>query len=241
MRSAVFAFAGCATLLAPRLGHAEAGGSKHGAIVVALGEGAGPAAKPLAREIYRDEALRASIDDATARVLAGDPPAEGAPQSLKDLAQVRASIPASPEDAAGRRLLASLGEEQRAEIVVAVSVAGDRTIARVLRVGSAKYEPLELGPTIERTESGEAKFSWPGAQVTLHKLVVKDAPGPIAPVKTAAPPVATPKEEKRAWYKSPWFWGPVGAVVAVGAAVLIASKATEDDHSMVRLTGQVAP
>jgi hypothetical protein len=218
-----------------------------GAIVVALGEGSAAAAKPLAREVYRDEALRGAIEDATARVLAGDPPPEGAPQNLRELAEIRATLPASPEDAAGRRLLASIGAEQKAEIVVAVSIAGDRTIARVLRVASARYEPLELGPTVERTEAGEARFSWPGATTTLRKLVTLP-PAPTAKATTASPiaprkmePAAPPKTPERAWYKSPWFWGPVGAVVAVGAAILIASQVTADDHDTVRLTGQVVP
>jgi hypothetical protein len=239
--------AGCATLLASPDVHAESP-KLRGAIVVALGQGTTAAAKPLAREVYRDEALRPALDDTTARVLTGDPPPEGAPQNLRDLADIRSTLPPSPEDAAGRRLLASLGAEQKAEIVIAVSMVGERTVARVLRVDSARYEPIELGPTVERTETGEARFSWPGVTTTLRKLVTPP-PAPAPPKATASGPIAPrkveptppPKAPERAWYASPWFWGPVGAVVVVGAAILIASQVTANDPSTVHLTGRVAP
>ncbi len=217
-----------------------------GVVVVAIGAGADVAAKPLAREIYRDEALRPSVDDATARVLAGEPAAADAPARLRDLAEVRFALTAN-DDAPSRRLVASLGAEQRAEIVVAVSMAGDRPLARVLRVGTARYEPIELGPTTERNEAGEIRYTWPGAAATLRKLVVLPpakvaTPAPIAPKKTSTPTTPKPKEPTPTpWHRSAWFWVPLGVVVATGAAVLIASKATEDSSGVVRLKGQVAP
>ena len=64
----------------------------HGAVVVATADGTGSAARALAFDVYRDADLRPSIDDATARVLAGDAPAEGAPARLKEIAELRGSI-----------------------------------------------------------------------------------------------------------------------------------------------------
>ncbi|MDI1451143.1 hypothetical protein [Polyangium sp. 6x1] len=215
-----------------------------GAVVVAIGSGVDAAAKPLAREIYRDEALRPGLDDRSARVLAGEAAAPDAPAKERELAEVRSALTAN-DDAPSRRLLASLGAEQKAEIVVAVSMVGDRPVARVLRVGTARYEPIELGPTIERGEAGEIRYTWPGAAATLRKLVIVPQaapPPPIAPKQTSTPAPPKPEEPTRKpFYKSAWFWGPVGAVVAVGAAVLIASQVTEDSTGMVRLKGQVAP
>lgn len=211
----------------------------HGALVVALGEGTANAAKPLAREIYRDEALRPMVDDEAARVLAGDKPKEGAAAKLQELASVRSSISASPEDAASLRLLASLGAERQAELVVAVSTDGTRTIARVLRVEGARYEPVELGPTIEPVPGGEPRFSWPGVTTTLHRLA---APAPLLPKKSDSTPSPVPAAPSRTpWYKSAWFWAPLGVVAAAGAAVLIASQVTADEQSTVRLQGTVSP
>ncbi|MDC3959930.1 hypothetical protein [Polyangium jinanense] len=215
-----------------------------GAVVVAIGSGVEAAAKPLAREIYRDEALRPSLDDRAARVLAGEAVAADAPAKERELAEVRSALTTN-DDAPSRRLLASLGAEQKAEIVVAVSMAGDRPVARVLRVGTARYESIELGPTIERSEAGEIRYTWPGAAATLRKLVIVPqaaAPAPLAPKQTSTKAPAKPEEPTpKPFYKSAWFWGPVGAIVAAGAAVLITSKVTEDSTGMVRLRGQVAP
>ena len=216
-----------------------------GAVVVAIGSDAQAAAKPLAREIYRDEVLRPGLDDRAARVLAGEPAAPDAPAKERELAEVRSALTTN-DDAPSRRLIASLGVEQKAEIVVAVSMAEGRPVARVLRVGTARYEPIELGPTIERNEAGEIRYTWPGAAATLRKLVVVPvarSPQPLAPKQTSTP--ALPKAEeparKKPFYRSAWFWGPLGAVVAAGAAVLIASKVTEDSSGVIRLKGQVAP
>src|SRR5262245_4738244 len=55
-----------------------------GAVIVALGDDAAAAARPLAVAVYRDRGLRPDIDDATARVLAGEPVPEGtAPDRMR--------------------------------------------------------------------------------------------------------------------------------------------------------------
>jgi hypothetical protein len=264
-------------VLGPTFAHAaEPAANGGGAIVVAISDAASPAAKPLARDVYRDDALRPSLEEPAARVLAGEAPPEGASPKLREMAEIRAALqstmgatpttpdaaPKPPEaerDAASRRLLASLGAEHHAVLVVAVTMEGDRPVARVLRVESARYEPLELGATVETGENGARNFQWPGATTTLRRLlapapiaapvprtaaapVSKPAPGPIAPTPVTPKPLKRPDESGKApWYKSGWFWGPLGAVVGVGAAVLIASKVTTNDADTVRLKGQVVP
>src|SRR5512132_1888656 len=51
---------------------APARAAARGAVVVAVSDDAGPAARALAHEVYREPALRPGIDEATARVLTGD-------------------------------------------------------------------------------------------------------------------------------------------------------------------------
>jgi len=229
-------------------------GASHGALVVALGQGATNAAKPLARDVYRDDDLRPAVDNTLARVLVGEAPSADAPAALRDLAAVRATISASPEDPGARRLLASIGAEAHAELVVVVSVVGERTIARVLHVSPPSYEPIELVPTLERTDGSEARFSWPGVASTLHRYVTPRPAAPSLPASAASstPPALAPRKApsapegpkepaKRSIFTSPWFWGPVSAVVLVGAAVLIASKVTAGDPSTVHLSGTVSP
>src|SRR5262245_61111037 len=95
---------------------AAEGPEPHGAIVVALGDDTKSAAEPLARVLYRDPALRPGIDDATARVLAGEEPDANAPAALRELASVRRSIAASETDPTARRVLASLGADAHAAL-----------------------------------------------------------------------------------------------------------------------------
>ncbi len=214
-----------------------------GAIVIALGANATPATKALAREVYRDERLQPNVDEATARILAGEPVAADAAPALQSLARIRESLPVGPDDL-GAKLITAIGQERHADIVVAVSMTGDRPTARVVRVTSAKYESVIIEGTIERGEGDVVRYTWPGATTILHQLFVA-APGaspsgPIAPRKIdAAPP--KPADKGSLWYKSPWFWGPLGAVVATGAAILIASQVTKDDVDTVRLRGRVVP
>jgi hypothetical protein len=168
---------------------AEPAPMKKGAVVVAVGDESAAAARPLARDVYREEALRPPIDDAAARVLAGEPTPAGAPAKLVELGELRASVARTGSDAAARRLLASLGESARARIVISVTVGeGGRPVAKVLRVETAAFESVELGATVETTPEGEKAFRWPGAVATLLPLAAK---GEGEPATTATAPSAT--------------------------------------------------
>lgn len=217
--------------------------TSHGALVVALGTNVTPAAKALARDVYRDERLQPDVDEATARVLSGEPTPADAPTSLQSLAKVRESLPVAPDDL-GAKLIAALGQERHADIVVAVSMTADRPTARVVRVSSAKYESVLLEATAEHGEGDVVRYTWPGATTVLRQLfvpaVAPQTSVPIAPRKLeTAPP--KPVDKGSSWYKSPWFWAPLGAVVATGAAIVIATQATKDNIDTVHLRGQVGP
>jgi len=222
-----------------------------GALVIATAENAGPAARALAFAVYRDAELRPSVDDATARVLAGDAPAEGASARLKEIAELRVSIAHAGSEVVARRLLASLGTELGAVLVVSVALDGIRPVARVLRAGAPAFERLELGPTVEVAPDGVRSFRWPGATETLRGLLpghdavlnppipAAPAPAPLAPRADTAPVPAEPGEP-RPFYKSPWFWGSVGGAAALGLSVFLISRATSAT-SDVHLTGKVGP
>jgi hypothetical protein len=241
-----------------------------GAIVVAVGEGATEAARPLAHDVYREEALRPAIDDPTARALIGEPLAKDAAPKLAELAEIRASIARSGSDAAARRRLASIGEGARARIVVTVAMEGGRPVAKVLRVETKTFESVELGATVETPAAGEAQtvkfFRWPGAVATLLPLASASraapskssaretapaapkgtakpvSPGPVRTTtpKPAAPPSKPAPVEDRPAWKSPWFWATLGGVAAAGLAAFGIAKAVETDDGLVRLQGRVA-
>ena len=274
-RLAACALAALAFTLAPRGGAADEPAhtspsatapappraAPHGAVVVAASEGAGPAARALAFEVYRDPELRPSIDDPTARVLAGAAPGEGAPPRLAELAELRVSIARSwpptsapatvdagpappPSDLVTRRLLASLGVEVGAELVVVVVMDGTHPVARALRPTVATFERVELGPTVETAQDGSKAFHWPGAVATLRGLIPPAAPAspapPLAPKAAPLAPAPPAPAEPRPFYKSPWFWGSVGGAAVIGLSVFLISRATSSS-SDVHLTGKVGP
>jgi hypothetical protein len=234
--------------------------ARGGAIVVAVAEGAAPAARALAFDVYRDPELRPAIDDATARVLAGEALPEGAPARLKEIAELRASIahasssvpPASPappttpaptSDLVTRRLVASLGTELGATLVVAVGMDGTRPVARVMRAATAAYERVELGPTVEIGESGARTYRWPGATATLRGFLPPPPPPPPPLAPKAETNVSKPPDvpqEPRPFYKSPWFWGSIGGAAVIGLGAFLISRATSSP-SDVHLVGKVGP
>jgi hypothetical protein len=232
-----------------------------GALVIALGDDAGPAARALAREAYADEVLRPRIDDATARVLAGEaPPASGAPK-LAEIAEVRRaaqSAQAAGTEAVARRLLASLGSDLGASLVVAVSVRDGKPVARVLAVATGAFAPFELMGTVEPQPDGSSRVKWTNVAPLLATFAGKPAgaapgtPGAgasgtpsgsgAAAGKGAKPgPIAPRKEEPaRSFWTSPWTWAGIG-VVAVAGVVVFAVSQTQGDSGGLRLQGRVSP
>lgn len=215
---------------------------REGAIVVAAADAAGPAARSLAHDVYRDVALRPSMDEATARVLTGEAPPKDAPARLVEIAELRASITRSESDVVTRRLLASLGAELHVALVVAVTMDGSRPIARVLRTSSSAYESIETGATAEIAADGSRSFRFPGAAASLTVLLPGGgsaasrvvAAAPVAPARPAAP------SGQHDFWKSGWFWGGLGAAATVGLTVFAISKATSTS-SDVTLVGKVGP
>lgn len=245
---------------APRVG-APRVAAPHGAIVVAVNDDAGPAARALAHEVYREPGLRPSIDEATAQVLTGElgpsaaapsattPPPGGPPDKLAEITALRGSIAASVTDITTRHLLASLGASLRADLVVAVSLDGGHAVARVLHAGTASFERVELGASVEIAADGARTFRWPGAATTLRGFLPappasaaiespKPAAKPAEPVKAES---KTPLSDQRPAWKSPWFWAALGGVAAVGVTVFVLAKTTGSSPGTVHLDGSVDP
>ncbi|MBK8253248.1 MAG: hypothetical protein IPK82_11355 [Polyangiaceae bacterium] len=197
------------------------------------------AARALAREVYTDEAHRPRIDDATARVLAGDAPAPNAPPKLTEIADLRAAIAASANETASRRLLQSLGADLGAAFVIAVSTRDNKPVARVLNVATGAFLPIELTASLEPQPNAAPRPKWTEVPVLLAAIASKSpakSPTKSGPVG----PVAPKKDEPKSFWTSPWTWAGVGVVVAAGVIVFAVSQ-TQNDGGGLRLQGRVSP
>jgi hypothetical protein len=207
-----------------------------GAVVVAVGEDVGDATASLARSLYRDQALRPSLDEARARVLAGAPAPEGASPALRDLAELRASIARAGSDVAERRLLAAIGAEVHAAVVVPVVRREGAVHARALRVEGASFVGPELTAELSTDATGRETARWsPSAAATVRTATGASAPRPIqAPARPAADEHAS-----KSTFSSPWLWAGVSAAVIAGVTAFVLSQTTSSDPSTVRVGGTV--
>ena len=145
-----------------------------------------PAARALAREAYGDDVLRPRIDDATARVLAGEAVPAGGSAKLVEIADVRKAALGAGNDAVTRRLFASLGADLGAILVVPVTVRDGKPTARIVSVAKATFEPVELTGSIEAQPDGTSRVKWAGVAAILTGLVPKPTATSPAPSGTAA-------------------------------------------------------
>ena len=235
-----------------------------GLAVLAL-PGAGSAAWTLAQSLYATDALRpVALDEAHARVLAGEPAPPGSAKDLVDLADTRAAV--RGDDAPSRALLASIANTFHLRGIVVVEMASAaHPSARVFVMSTgehagdagafdaARYEPDAPDALREpRREPGDAGASptpdasaaviapspaaerlvrWTGATTSLVRAFALRA-APPAPL--SAPALATssvpdaPHEAASSgstpFFKSPWFWGAVGAAAFGTTAIYFATR-----------------
>lgn len=205
-----------------------------GLVVVALG-GSTDAAWALAREVYANVSLRpVSVDDARARVLAGEAPAADAPADVRDLSQLVAAV--KGDDAASRQLLAGIAAQLGVRGVIVVDAKGPRPSARVFVADTGTFDAASYAP------DDTPLVSWNGAVQSLARSYAPLAPpalatsttppGPVAPASTQAPALAvhdgprldnSPPAGKK-FYESGWFWGAIGAAVFAGGALYFATR-----------------
>jgi hypothetical protein len=109
--------AGAAAIAEPRANAQNAQG------IVVMNGGAGrEEAQALARAVYASRLRPAHLDEAHARALAGDPPMADAAKDVRELGELRAA--ASGDDAASRRILASIAEQLHVEAILVVRGGG---------------------------------------------------------------------------------------------------------------------
>lgn len=224
-----------------------------GVVVIAIGDDAVPAARALAREVYADATLSPRIDDATARVLAGEAVPAGGSAKLVEIADVRRAAQGSAADTVTRRLFASLGADLGAALVVPVRIRDGRPTARVVSVAKGSFEPVELQGSIEVQPDGSSRVKWAGVTAILAGVLPGGrvapgtsgaGPGSTAPASTTRPGPLAPKKEEpstaSAIFSSPWTWVGLG-VVAVAGGIVFAVSQSQGDTGMLRLQGRVAP
>lgn len=217
-------------------------GAETGIAVVAIAR-TSDLAWPLAQEIYRRPSLRpVGLDEARARVLAGEAPSPGAPQSLRDLADTRDAL--RGDDAPTRQLLASIASALHVRALVVVTVedadASVRSpLARVFLTDTRSFDAARYAPD---DAPGSSVSVWSGAASSLERMYsAPSAPRADAAAKTAGSAALAPvpsashdgkgdgQSSSHAFYSSPWFWGAVGAAVLGGAAVFLATRDNSPD------------
>ncbi|MDP9037578.1 MAG: hypothetical protein M3O50_22505, partial [Myxococcota bacterium] len=193
--------------------------ARQGIAVVAM-PAATDAAWPLARAVYAEPSLRPStLDDATARVLCGEPATERSPPSVLELAEMVAAL--RGDDAPTRALLGAIGGRLSVRAMLVVRAPSGGAVSALLFLSdtgafdAAKYEPDDPTPPLR----------WTGASRSLARSFFGAASGggPSVPaLATHASPDAQPR--RRAFYESGWFWGALGAAVLGGGAAFLATR-----------------
>lgn len=205
--------------------------------------GATDAAAALAREVYASPALRpALVDDARARILAGEKPASTASKELRDLSDTVAAI--KGDDAPSKALLASIAQRLQVRAIVVVEAAGGKSSARVFvaetgELDAARYEPDASGTWTGATQSLTRSYAAPAAAAAPTPSpapVGTRIPGPSAALREG-PRIENAPPGAKKFYESPWFWGAIGAAAFAGGAVYFATR--DNSAGMIHLQLQV--
>lgn len=196
---------------------------RRGVAVVAVDDQSMKAAWELATRVYRDPMLLPpGLDDATARVLAGEPPVSDAPARLTEIDAVRRSLHLG--EPATVRWVASLASELGVSALLLVHVvAPEHPRARLFVAQNRVFFSPELWPA----PNAEHRPSWESAVAWLH-----------AHAQAREQPRQPPGEKPRLLV-SPWLWGAVGAALGVGLVVYAASRDTGSDS--IHLQGRIGP
>jgi hypothetical protein len=196
-----------------------------GFAVVAV-DGATDVAWPLAQGVYKSALLRPSgIDDARARILAGEPTPPLAPPELTEFAELRAGV--KGDDAASREVLAALAQKLgvHAIIVVFAKEQDQSPSARVYDATTRAFDAARYSP-----DAGDAAALWTGTLQSLERPYrPQESLSVLGTVKAVVPPPKPKPSESKPFYESPWFWLAIGTAVLVGGGVLIATNLQTSD------------
>lgn len=241
---------------APSQGAAQRA-APQGVAVVGLGS-AREEAFTAARAIYASSIRPRALDELRARVLAGDPPPPTAARDVRDLAELRGAIRGDDVASRQLLGTIAQRTGVRAILVVRVDAGeanpnapaeGDAGAAA--DAGASPDTSATTGATTGTTTSGRlflaesgdfdaARYApepglagaaaWRATVTSLERRF--PAPGPAASVATGPAPAVRPAEGKPSstpFYKSPWFWGGLGAAALLGGLFYFASQDTSDE------------
>ena len=182
-------------------------------------------------------------------MLAGEAVASDAPASVRELGELREKV-VSPDDVASRALLAEIARRVGAVglvLVAAPTVAVPALQARLYDAADDRLEAAYFPAT------GAATERWAPLTAALRARYVGAATRPRAsdphgastvageprqPTATGAlAPVGAPTADARSdFWSSPWFWGALGAAVAVGATAYILTHESAAPPAAVKFT-----
>ncbi len=189
-------------LVAPRVGVA----------VVAQGATPTDATWPVALAIYGRPTLRPKFADRVARVLAGEAPIDADLEPIKELAALRAKV--EGDDAPSRAILAEIARRTNTLALAVVSKPEAKDVT--VRVFDVKGDRLEATQYLaEKTGSAWGPL--------IDTLDARYAPAPKVEAQEPVKPIA-PAPEGKSFYKSPWFWGALGAAAAAGLTVFLLTR-----------------
>jgi hypothetical protein len=221
--------------------------------IAVLGMGAAKdEAYTLARAVYASSLRPRNLDEIRARVLAGDPPPSLSSKEVRELSELRASI--KDDDAASRRVLASIAKDLNVNALLVVKVETTQApidedagtdagapatapmTATATKTTSARLFLADPGEFDAARYSPEPGLEGPAAWKPTVASLERRFPGVPAPANTGAvsekpAPTMRPDEAptSKPFYASAWFWGAIGGAVLIGGIFFVASQDTTDD------------
>jgi hypothetical protein len=174
--------------------------ANQGVAVVGI-DGARDDAFALARAVYTTTLRPRGLDELRARVLAGDPAPPQTGREIRDLADVRASLKGG-DDAASRRLLASVAEQLHVEALLVVGRADppadpdagaadpdggapaphlSSIVARLYLVETGEYDAARYEPGADGWRATVRSISSRFPQRSAPVAVARPTPPPTAP------------------------------------------------------------
>jgi hypothetical protein len=186
--------------------------------VVAL-PGATDAAWPLAQALYADPGIRAAtIDEAHARVLCGEPVSPSAAPDLRDLAENVAAL--RGDDAPTRTILSEVAHRFALRGLVVVRADAGRPTSRVFVAATAAFDAATYEP------DDAPSLSWLSSVRLLAQKFGAAQASVAAPLLAthAEPNVQNSPPRPKHFYESGWFWGALAAAAFGGGAIYLATR-----------------
>ena len=182
----------------------------------------------LAHDVYASPALLPSgITEARARSLVGQTAAATTPDT-KELLELRDGV--HDEGAVSRRVLTAIASSTHAAAVAVVRAteAPDHVQIRLYLVDRGAFD-------VTLYDGDPSDPAW--RTDVVHALERRFDPQakPAAPAKVVAVKRSETTAGSHPFYKSPWFWGAVGAAVLLGGTALVVTKVTSSDDVHVRV------